>query len=121
MDSTQRLYDESKIINVYHLYVYSVCLFMFKHFKGLLPTCFNDMFSKRYDVHSCNTRNANLYELVFCRTETHKKSVAYSGPFIINILLNSNLIDIYSINSIHYFRKMVKKHIQALFSMYQNK
>jgi len=120
-DSTKKLYEESKIINVFHLYVYSICIFMFKHFKGLLPICFNDMFIKRYNVHSCNTRSANLYDIILCRTQTHKQSIAYKGPSIFNLLLNSGLIDLHSINSIHYFKQVFKKHIQALVCIYTSK
>jgi len=116
--SSKPLFHTSNIMNVYELNIYSICMFMFKHWKGLLPSSFDCMFKKRYMVHTCNTRSSHMYELILCRTETRKNSIAYNGPFVFNRFLKSELFDISCINSIYSFKSLMKKHIQQLFDLF---
>lgn len=116
--SSKQLFHESNIMNVYELYIYSTCMFMFRHWKGLLPSSFDFMFKKRYMVHTCYTRSRHMYELILCRTETRKKSIAYNGPLVFNRLLKSELFDISCINSMYYFKSLMKKYMQQIFALF---
>ena len=118
MESTKLLFEDSRIMNVCDLYFHSVCLFMYKHWKGMLPPYFKNFFEKRSNVQLCNTRGCNLYEMILCRTETHKKSIAYNGPYIFNLLLKSKIIDVQCVNSISFFKRLLRKCIQELVTMY---
>ena len=46
MESTKLLFEDSRIMNVHSLYVHSTCLFMYKHWRSMLPAYFNNMFMK---------------------------------------------------------------------------
>ena len=116
--SSKQLFHNANIMNVYELNIYSICMFMFKHWKGLLPSSFVNVFKRRFMVHTCNTRSSHTYELILCRTETRKKSISYNGPIVFNKLLKSELIDISCINSIYYFKYLMKKHIQQLCDLF---
>lgn len=116
--SSKEFFDASKIMNVYELNIYCTCMFMFKHWKGFLPKSFDSMFKKRNMVHSCNTRSSHMYELILCRTETRKKTIAYNGPLVFNRLLRSELLDIALINSIHCFKSRIKKDIKPLLDLF---
>ena len=122
LDSTYLLFKESKIITVPDLYIYNVCIFMFKHWKDLLPTVFNKMFVKRSNIstHLCRTRHSNCYELVYCRTDTHKRSISYTGPFIFNYIINGSLFDVNCINSIHHFKKLLRLNLSNITSWYRS-
>ena len=112
-DSTKELFIAANIMNVYDLYLYSICMIMFKHHKELLPiTCYK-LFSLRKSIHDCNTRNNRMYHLALCRTETRKKTIVYTGPYYFNQVLKHCSDEIRHINSIHMFKKKLKRMIKS--------
>jgi len=96
LDHTRPLFKKSNIIRISDLYKYNVCVFMYKHWKGFLPNSFDKMFTNRCNVklHMLTTRNSNGYEIIYCRTETHKQSIAYTGPFHFNDVIEKSTINV---------------------------
>ena len=55
---------------------------MFKYQRNLLPQSFDNMFTKRKDIHTYNTRNKDNYQI-----SAHKiKGILHTGPRIWNSL-----------------------------------
>ena len=107
-DHTERLYKEANILDVYQLYVYNVCLFMYKHSHKLLPRLFDNMFEIVHNVHPYPTRSNSLYVLPYCRTELRKKSIVYNGAYYFNKISNASFMKLYEIHSISCFKQNIK-------------
>ena len=80
-ESTERLYNETSILNINQLYIFNICVFMYQLCHKLFPPVFENMFRNNFNVHDYNTRNQSLYALPYCRTEMRKRTIIYNGPY----------------------------------------
>ena len=80
---------------------------MFSLQNGLLPSCFNNMFSTNNEIHNYNTRNKHSYHINFSRTKLKQFSITYQGPILFNSI-DSQIKNSTSLNS---FTFKLKKHI----------
>ena len=112
-DHTEMLYKETKILNVSQLYIYHVCLFMYRYTQRLLPTVFDSMYHIISSVHDYHTRNNLLFVLPYCRTEIRKKSIVYNGAYYCNLI--SKHIKLHEIHSISCFKRKIKNVVYESF------
>ena len=108
-DHTAVLYKNTSILEVSQLYIFNVCLFMYKYSHNLLPKIFDTMFQITHDLHEYSTRNSCLLVLPLCRTEMRKQFVVYNGAYYYNKLINLSCINLYAIHSLSMFKRNVKK------------
>ena len=106
-DHTEMLFRESRILNINQLYIYEVCCFMYRYCNNKLPSVFDSMFSRIYNVHSYQTRNNVNFVIPYCRTDLRKRSVLYNGPYYYNNLITYTCGS-YSIGS---FKKILRSTI----------
>ena len=59
-------------------------MYLFK--RSLLPNYFRDMFTLASQIHSYNTRNSNLFYILYCWTNLRKFSIRFQGPTFFNSL-----------------------------------
>ena len=82
LSASKPLFDKYKTLDVFSLYKKEVAVFMFKYQRNLLPQSFDNMFTKRKDIHTYNTRNKDNYQI-----SAHKiKGILHTGPRIWNSL-----------------------------------
>ena len=82
LSASKPLFDKYKTFDVFSLYKKEVAVFMFKYQRNLLPQSFDNMFTKRKDIHTYNTRNKDNYQI-----SAHKiKGILHTGPRIWNSL-----------------------------------
>ncbi|ELU11489.1 hypothetical protein CAPTEDRAFT_193897 [Capitella teleta] len=67
-------------------------IFAYKWKFSLLPTLFDRFFSLRSDTHSRQTRSAQTFNLIKCRTETRKRSLAFRAAALLNRIYELNVI-----------------------------
>ena len=53
---TDPLFNKLKILPLSKISDYSIIILMYKYARGMLPSVFNDMFIRNYEIHSYNTR-----------------------------------------------------------------
>ena len=82
--STQEVFKESKVLDFTQLYNYSICLFMYKFQKGMLPILFENFFE--YNTHAYATRNESFMKIPLCATTFSQKRMRYVGVKILNKL-----------------------------------
>ena len=87
-EHTLNLFTELNILNINEIHKYSILLFMYKHFKHLLPNQFDDFFpinthDRRYEI-----RTQPHYIIPRCRTNLRQRTICYIGPYLFNDLLN---------------------------------
>ena len=79
-NSTQNEFKNLKILRVPDIHRFSLCLFMFKYEKNLLPTCLNNLFRYNRDVHTHNTRNRNNLRQPKTHTNLAELFITNLGP-----------------------------------------
>ena len=62
------LFKEQEILKFSDIYLYHIGKFMYLFKRSLLPNYFRDMFTLASQIHSYNTRNSNLFYILYCRT-----------------------------------------------------
>ena len=110
-EHTESLFTELKILNIYHLHIYCVSLFMFKYDKGLLPESLNYLFSKKSGEARYPTRCNPTYTLPFCRTDVRKNSLFYIGASLFNSFVELCIEYSFEISSFSFFKIKLKKFI----------
>ena len=112
--SAKPLFIKSKILNVFDLYVYCVLIFMFKHWRSLLPECLNDVLKIKVvnvSILALPTRSQNFYEIKFFRTTKCQKSLSYVGPSLFNILMRAEVVAVSEIHTVNCFKSFLKRNI----------
>ena len=69
-----------------NIYLAQIGKIMFQYKAGLLPTCFENIFLLRSQIHVHNTRYANYFSLPKCKTNIRLFSFQYQGPKFFNSL-----------------------------------
>ena len=103
-EHTELFFSEYRLLNVNQLYIYEICLFMYKYCNKCLPDLFNNMFNVMHNVHKYQTRNKFKLVIPYCRTDLRKRTIIYNGAFYYNNLI----MDICSLSSIATFKKTVR-------------
>ena len=88
---TDPLFDELKILPLHKVYVYKIGTLMFKYTQNLLPSIFDNVFSRNSQIHSHNTRQ--VFHIPLITRLKRQSTVTYQGPIIGNYFakrLNSN-------------------------------
>ena len=106
-EHTSQLFLQAKVLNVYKMYSYNVCIFMYRVFKHITLSSIANLFQIRQHMLDINIRNLNVFHLNNCRTETRKKSIFYSGPFKFN-KITQQFPYISQINNLLLFKKKIK-------------
>ena len=55
---TDPLFNKLKILPLSKISDYSIIILMYKYARGMLPSVFNDMFIRNYEIYSYNTRQS---------------------------------------------------------------
>ena len=79
---TTPIFDELKILPLHKIYIYKIGILMFKYSQDLLPSIFNNIFTKNSQIHSYNTRQ--LLHIPLITRSKRQSTVVYQGPIIGN-------------------------------------
>lgn len=109
-EHTAPLFLQAKVLNVYEMYSYNVCIFMYRVFKNNALPSITNCFQIRQHMVDVNIRNLNVFHLKYCRTETRKKNIFYVGPSKFN-MLTRQFPYVSQINSLLLFKKKLKSFI----------
>ena len=83
---TGPIFKELNILSLHNIYLAQIGKIMFQYKAGLLPTCFENIFLLRSQIHVHNTKNANYFSLPKCKTNIRLFSFQYQGPKFFNSL-----------------------------------
>ena len=108
-EHTKKLFVNLNVLNVFDIYKYNVNLFMFKHYKNMLPLPISQMFKFIPAVTRYPTRSHSLYTDIYCRTEMRKRTIVCVGTSSFNSLLNCCLIDLRNILTVSAFKRSLKQ------------
>jgi len=101
------LFAKYNIINVFDTYNLELGVFMFKYSAGMLPSVFDNFFTKRSEIHNYQTRYKNDYNQTRNKKCFSDNSVRTQGPILWNSLNES----IKNSNSTKHFRNQYKKNL----------
>ena len=90
---TTPIFLKLKILQLYKIYIYSVTMFMFKFFKGLLPNIFNQMFTRNENLHNYFTRQSNKLHVPVSKLSAVYRTMKYKGVSFWNVMstkINNN-------------------------------
>lgn len=80
LSHSKPIFNKLNILNIYNLYRYQILTFMYRYFKGFLPSLFTGYFSENNQVHDHGTRNVDKLHCMNARTECRARSVKCIGP-----------------------------------------
>jgi hypothetical protein len=101
---TTSIFYKHKILKFEDIYLLQLGKFMYLYQQKLLPDCFEGLFSYVSQIHNYNTRNAETFYALQCRTNIRQFSVNYQGPKFFNTLNP----DIRNSSSVFRFQYMLK-------------
>ena len=87
-EHTAPLFMESKIMTIYQLNYYMVCIFMFKYHRSQLPAIFDNMFITNDNIYTYSTRQRIMYQVPRCRLESKLNSLCFIGVRYFNIIIS---------------------------------
>ena len=101
---TDHIFKSLFILNFEQIYLYSVLLFMFKHYHKKCPLSMNFLFNE--NIHNnYNTRQISHYCLPLYRLKICQSNITYKGAKIWNTIVNK-----IEVNCCYYtFKKQIKK------------
>ena len=79
---TKDFFISKGFLNTYQINKFQICLFIFNYEHNLLPSSFNNMFTKSSDIHPYNFRSSNQSRSEFSRTTFKKFSLCCRGPLL---------------------------------------
>ena len=94
-EHTQSFFRERGILNIFDLYNYNVCMFMFRYHHCQLPNIFDGIFETQDSVHHYVFRSATrqLYVTKYCRTNLRQNTFIHNGPRLWNALVITHDLD----------------------------
>ncbi|KAG6443424.1 hypothetical protein O3G_MSEX002874 [Manduca sexta] len=104
---TEKIYEDTKIMNVAQTHTYYTCILIHKILKKEIHTSLT--FTKKTQVQKIKLRNANCLVTRAPRTNYGKKNIEYEGIQIYNKLP----ADVKDAKTILSFKKRLKKHLQG--------
>ena len=84
--NTSPIFKELKLLKFRDIHSFQLGFFMFSLKNSTLPSKFNNLFLINSQIHNYNTRNAHLFRLPLCRTNTRQFSIYFQGPKFYNSL-----------------------------------
>ena len=85
---TGPIFKELNILSLHNIYLAQIGKIMLQYKAGLLPTCFENIFLLRSQIHVHNTRDANYFSLPKCKTNIRLFSFQYQGQnFLIRLVM----------------------------------
>ena len=102
---------ESKIMTIYQLNYYMVCIFMCKYHHSQLPAIFDNMFITNDNVYTYSTRQRIMYQVPRCRLESKRNSLCFIGVRYFNTILSPSNLDILYSRSICVYKRTLKESI----------
>ena len=103
---------ELKLLKFHDIHLFQLGFFMFSLKNSTLPSKFNNLFLINSQIHNYNTRNAHLFRLPLCRTNTRQFSIYFQGPKFYNSL-NSTITALSSSAS---FKRKLKEFLLSRIS-----
>ena len=97
-EHTASLFMESKIMTIYQLNYYMVCIFMYKYHHSQLPAIFDNMFITNENIYTYSTRQRIMYQVPRCRLESKRithYALLVSGiliPYYLHQILTSYIV-----------------------------
>ena len=88
---TEPLFQEYKLIKFDDIFTLSTSLFMYKFHHRLLPNTFEKFFRTNLEFHSYETRQREMLNTPFCRTDITQRTIRYWGVNIWNKILALNI------------------------------
>ena len=113
-EHTASLFMESKIMTIYQLNYYMVCIFMYKYHHSQLPAIFDNMFITNENIYTYSTRQRIMYQVPRCRLESKRNSlcfIAFIGVRYFNTILSPSNLDILYSRSICVYKRTLKEYI----------
>ena len=83
---TDPLFNKLKILPLSKISDYSIIILMYKYARGMLPSVFNDMFIRNYEIHSYNTRQSTKIHVPKVKTAAYHNSFKYKGTLLWNFI-----------------------------------
>lgn len=102
--STEYLFSHCKIMPLYDINKYLICMSMYKCHDKQCPRVFQDLFTINEEIHSYNTRLSKGLHIPKIVTERGKTSLRYRGPYLWNAILSYTTIP----NTEYSFKKLIK-------------
>ena len=87
--NTSPIFKELKLLKFHDIHSFQLGFFMFSLNNSTLPSKFNNLFQINSQIHNYNTRNAHLFRLPLCRTNTRQFSIYFQGPKFYNSLTST--------------------------------
>ena len=84
--SSSPLFQSLRILPIFELNNFQICIFLFKSIHKLLPLTFQNIFQFNNEIHNYSTRSAGDLHPTFFRTTTAQFSIKYRGPHFWNCL-----------------------------------
>ena len=84
--SSSPLFQSLRILPIFELNNFQICIFLFQSIHNLLPVTFQNLFQFNNEIHNYNTRSADDLHSTFFRTTTAQFSIKYRGPHFWNCL-----------------------------------
>ena len=78
--------NKLKILPLSKISDYSIIILMYKYARGMLPSVFNDMFIRNYEIHSYNTRQSTKIHVPKVKTAAYHNSFKYKGTLLWNFI-----------------------------------
>jgi hypothetical protein len=107
-ESTGAYFRLAGIMTISEINRIETAIFAYKWKFSLLPTLFDRFFSLRSDTHSRQTRSAQTFNLIKCRTETRKRSLAFRAAALLNRIYELNVITFSTIMSVKLFKRTMR-------------
>ncbi|ELT94702.1 hypothetical protein CAPTEDRAFT_209363 [Capitella teleta] len=107
-ESTGAYFRLAGIMTISEINRIETAIFAYKWKFSLLPTLFGRFFSLRSDTHSRQTRSAQTFNLIKCRTETRKRSLAFRAAALLNRIYELNVITFSTIMSVKLFKRTMR-------------
>ena len=105
-EHTAPLFMESKIMTIYQLNDYMVCIFMYKYHHSQLPAIFDKMFITNDIIYTYSTRQRIMYQVPRCRLESKRNSLCFIGVWYFNTILSPSNLDILYSRSIYVWESL---------------
>ena len=110
---TSPIFKQLSILPLYTVYIYHICIFVFKYLNNVLPICCEGIFTL---VNTANikhaTRRVNVLENPFCRTSIRESCISVIGARLWNDLPSV----LQKIKSFSHFKTQLKIYLQELAS-----
>jgi len=105
--STSPIYKKFEILKLEDIYRFVIIQFVFKYVKGLLPSVFDNMFTRNVAISARQTRQSFNLRVPLCRTNIRKFTVRFQGVKEWNDIVRH--LDIFC--SLYTFKIHLKKHL----------